>query len=55
MEAKGSATRNDLRMALVQILDYGRSLDHAHKAVLLPSEPPRDLESLLDDYGVGLI
>jgi hypothetical protein len=55
VEAKASATRNDVRMALGQILDYGRSIDHAHKAVLLPSQPPRDLESLLNDYGVGTI
>jgi hypothetical protein len=55
IEAKASATRNDVRTALGQILDYSRSVDHAHKAVLLPSQPPRDLRELLLMYGVGVI
>ncbi|WP_435079274.1 hypothetical protein [Clavibacter michiganensis] len=55
VEAKASATRHDMRTGLGQILDYARSVDHLQKAVLLPSEPPRDLEELLAMYGVGVI
>jgi hypothetical protein len=55
IEAKASASRNDVRTALGQILDYARSIEHDHKAVLLPSQPPRDLEVLLAMYGVGII
>lgn len=55
IEAKASATRHDIRTALGQILDYARFVSHARKAVLLPSQPPRDLEELLNDHGVGSI
>ncbi|RIJ52284.1 hypothetical protein DZG00_05495 [Clavibacter lycopersici] len=55
VEAKASATRHDIRTALGQVLDYARYVEHSKKAILLPSQPPQDLEGLLNDYGIGLI
>jgi hypothetical protein len=55
IEAKGTATRVDVRLALGQVLDYARFVDHARLAVLLPEHPGADLVSLLADHGVVTI
>ncbi|NEC27174.1 restriction endonuclease [Streptomyces sp. SID8111] len=46
IEAKGSVTRENVRMAIGQLADYGRFLDARHRAILVPSEPRQDLQEL---------
>ena len=47
-EAKGSADRMSVRLAIGQVLDYGRFVDGSRLAVLLPEEPhAADLVELL--------
>lgn len=57
VEAKGTAERNAIRMAIGQLADYSRFLEKApaHKAVLLPSEPRKDLSELLSIQGIDYI
>jgi hypothetical protein len=56
IEAKGTVTRDAIRMALGQLLDYRRFVDRPHKlAVLLPEAPRRDLLDYLDSNGVSVI
>lgn len=48
VEAKGTGTREAIRMAIGQLADYGRFADEAsRRAVLLPERPREDLEALL--------
>jgi hypothetical protein len=47
VEAKGTGSRDAIRMALGQLLDYGRFARDAKRAVLLPTRPRPDLEQLL--------
>ncbi len=54
-EAKGSSDRMSVRLALGQILDYGRCVDEMELAVLLPGDPAPDLIALLRDHGVGCV
>ncbi|GAA2553689.1 hypothetical protein [Mycolicibacterium diernhoferi] len=54
-EAKGSADRMSLRLALGQVLDYGRYVADAKLAVLLPEPPAADLVELLDAHDVGCV
>ncbi|GHH63658.1 hypothetical protein GCM10017673_04980 [Streptosporangium violaceochromogenes] len=46
VEAKGSVTRENVRMAIGQLADYGRFLPDATRAILLPAEPRADLLAL---------
>ncbi|WP_335932538.1 restriction endonuclease [Streptomyces sp. PTD5-9] len=46
VEAKGSVTRENIRMAIGQLADYSRFVDHTIRAILLPSEPREDLLDL---------
>lgn len=46
IEAKGSVTRENIRMAIGQLADYSRFVDHTIRAILLPSEPREDLLAL---------
>jgi hypothetical protein len=55
IEAKGTTTREAMRMALGQLMDYGRFVTHAHKAVLLPEKPRPDLLALAGSQGVAVI
>ncbi|MEV0089723.1 hypothetical protein [Saccharopolyspora sp. NPDC050642] len=55
IEAKSSASRNHVRLALGQILDYARYVKHRSLAVLVPSRPADDLVSLLAAHGVSCI
>jgi hypothetical protein len=55
VEAKGSSTRDAVRFALGQVLDYGRFAPDARRAVLVPNRPRRDLEALLTSYGVSAV
>ena len=54
-EAKGSSDRMSVRLALGQVLDYGRCLANMDLAVLLPNDPVPDLVGLLFDQEVGCI
>lgn len=54
-EAKGTAERMAVRLALGQVLDYGRYVDGASLAVLLPEAPDADLVELLESHGVGCV
>ena len=59
IEAKSSASREYIRMAVGQLLDYafqGRSkLGDTRKAVLLPEKPSKDIEAWLNSLNIGLI
>lgn len=52
VEAKSSASRHHVRLAIGQLLDYRRHVEHESLAVLLPSDPGADLLELL--HGVGI-
>ncbi|WP_327691729.1 hypothetical protein OG870_31260 [Streptomyces sp. NBC_00461] len=60
-EAKGSNSREDVRMALGQILDYSRYVktpEHEgepKRVILLPSAPTPDMYTLLDRYDVEVV
>lgn len=56
VEAKGSGTRENLRMALGQLADYGRFVRSAHRAILLPAKPQRtDLLALAHSENVAVL
>jgi len=54
-EAKGSADRMSVRLALGQVLDYGRFIEGSRLAVLLPERPADDLIDLLEQCGIGCV
>jgi hypothetical protein len=55
-EAKGTVERGAIRMAIGQLLDYGRFVEPPPRlAVLLPSRPREDLCRLLTRAGVDLV
>lgn len=56
IEAKASVSRQDVRMAIGQLLDYRRHIDRkAGLAVLLPEKPSVDLVELLHENGIDVI
>ncbi len=56
IEAKASARRNHLRLAIGQLYDYRRYLEFdVELAVLVPERPSEDLMGLLDAASVGAI
>ncbi|MGI8309893.1 hypothetical protein [Saccharopolyspora hattusasensis] len=55
IEAKGATSRSDVRLALGQVLDYGRYVKHDQLAILVPVRPAADLVDLLTSYGVSCI
>lgn len=55
IEAKGTVTREALRMAVGQLLDYGRFSESKSHAVLVPSRPRDDLLKFLSAAGVTAI
>ena len=54
-EAKGTVTREAIRMAVGQLLDYSRFVDQAKLAVLLPEVPREDLLSFLRNHSIAVI
>ena len=54
VEAKGTVTREAVRMALGQLIDYARFVPSARLAILLPSKPRGDLLNLIESAGVEL-
>jgi hypothetical protein len=56
VEAKGTGTRGELRMAVGQLMDYGRFRTPAPAlAVLTPTRPRPDLEALLRGAGIAAV
>lgn len=55
VEAKGSVTRENMRMAIGQLADYGRFVEVDHRAILVPSEPRSDLLALAHSQGCAVI
>jgi hypothetical protein len=55
IEAKGTVTREAIRMSLGQLLDYQRFVQKSRLAVLLPETPRKDLGELLSAYDVSII
>ncbi|MEO5919946.1 MAG: hypothetical protein ABIQ01_02270 [Pseudolysinimonas sp.] len=55
IEAKASSSRQHIRMALGQVLDYARYVDQTALAILTPTEPGPEMVSLLISHGVGSI
>lgn len=54
-EAKGSPERMNVRLALGQVLDYGRYVENLSLAILLPVNPEDDLIELLESYDVACV
>ncbi|MFJ4185548.1 hypothetical protein [Kitasatospora sp. NPDC089509] len=60
-EAKGSGSREDVRMAIGQLLDYSRYVKtptrqhEPHMVVLLPAPPAADMQALLAHHRIGLV
>jgi hypothetical protein len=59
IEAKSSVRRENIRMAVGQLLDYafqgGKKFGNPHKAILLPMEPCSDIVNWLDSLGIKVI
>ena len=55
IEAKGSASRHHVRLAIGQLCDYGRYVPHRSRAVLLPTDPGPDLIQLLHSLAITCI
>lgn len=56
VEAKGTVTRNAVRMAIGQLADYKRFVDPAPRlAILLPTAPRADLCDLLTAEGIEVV
>jgi hypothetical protein len=56
VEAKGTGTRESVRMGIGQLADYGRfAPPGAARAVLLPDRPRADLEELLSSQGIACV
>lgn len=55
-EVKGNATRNDVRMAIAQLLDYSRHITPApsRATVVLPAHPGPDLVHLIESCELSL-
>ncbi|MDL4771332.1 hypothetical protein [Actinomadura xylanilytica] len=55
-ELKGTTKREDVRMAIGQLLDYSRHVqpENPKRVVLLPAVPHEDLRALLESVGIGL-
>ncbi|MFI2077668.1 hypothetical protein [Streptomyces triculaminicus] len=56
-ELKGSSSRNAVRMAIGQLLDYRRHIptEDARLVVLLPERPADDLQELVKSAGMALV
>lgn len=54
-EAKGDTDRMSVRLALGQVLDYGRYVEGSDLAVLFPGMPAADLVELLESHQVGCV
>lgn len=55
IEAKGTTTRESVRMAIGQLVDYARFVPGCSRAILLPSRPREDLLALAREGGAHVI
>jgi hypothetical protein len=55
IEAKASVTREQVRMAVGQLLDYGRFAGAATRAILLPECPRDDLVAYVHSVGIKVV
>ena len=55
VEAKGLVTREQLRSAVGQLLDYGRFVTAKTRTVLVPTRPRPDLLAYLTHAGVSAV
>jgi hypothetical protein len=55
VEAKGLVTREQLRSAVGQLLDYGRFVAAKTRTVVVPTRPRPDLLAYLAHAGVGAV
>lgn len=55
IEAKSTVTRDQLRLAVGQLLDYGRFVDAKCRTVLVPSRPRDDLLMYLLSVAIGVV
>ena len=55
IEAKASVTRDQIRHAVGQLLDYGRFVEARARTVLVPSRPRDDLMAYLRSVGIGVV
>jgi hypothetical protein len=55
IEAKGNVTRDAIRLAVGQLLDYGRFVEPKRRTVLLPSRPRDDLLNLLSSTDIDAV
>jgi hypothetical protein len=55
VEAKGSAARTYIRLAIGQILDYSRYAHTKHRAILVPARPSEDMIDLLKVLRISCI
>jgi hypothetical protein len=55
IEAKSSSSRDDVRLALGQLLDYRRYVKPRSMAVLLPADPGADMIELLHSHGITCV
>jgi hypothetical protein len=55
IEAKATVSREHLRTAVGQLLDYGRFADASQMTVLVPSRPRPDLLAYLSSVGIAAV
>lgn len=55
IEAKSTVTRDQIRQAIGQLLDYGRFVPGASRTILVPSRPRQDLLDYVASVGVGVV
>jgi hypothetical protein len=55
VEAKGGVTREQMRSAVGQLLDYGRFIQSKSRVVLVPTRPRADLLAYLSAAGIGVV
>ncbi len=55
VEAKGGVTREQMRSAVGQLLDYGRFIEANSRVVLVPTRPRDDLVAYLQAASIGIV
>lgn len=55
IEAKSTVTRDQMRQAVGQLLDYGRFVPGASRTILVPSRPRQDLRDYVTSVGIGMV
>jgi hypothetical protein len=55
VEAKASVTRDQVRHAVGQLLDYGRFINARSRTILVPSRPRQDLLAYLHNVGITAV